>query len=201
MKRLFLTASFFDVADKFGEFLPNPQGKTVAFIPTACDVASYTAFMDDDRCAFRQLGMVIDELDLSAMSLATLTDKIHACDCIFVGGGETFYLLYMLKSTGLDKVIRQAVCAGKPYIGTSAGSVITAPDIEYVAYMDDKQKAPHLSDTKGLGLVDFYVLPHMNNPPFVEVAQRIYDTYHTQLPLMPLSNHQAVIVADDVQVV
>lgn len=197
MKRLFLTASFSDVAAGFEKFLPNCQGKTVAFIPTACDVEQYTKFMDDDRQAFMNLGMVIDELDLSAMDIDTLCQKITKCDCIFVGGGNTFYLLSMFKHTGLDKHIIQAIHDGKPYVGTSAGSIITAPDIGYVAQMDDRQKAPLLTDTAGLSVVDFYVLPHFDNPPFVQIAHKIYDQYHTQLTFMPISNHQAVMVIDD----
>ena len=196
-KRLFLTASFADVAVGFDKFLPDCQGKTLAFIPTACDVEAYTKFMDDDRQAFMDLGMVVDELDLSAMDFDTLCQKITNSDCVFVGGGNTFYLLSMLKHTGLDKLIIQAINDGKPYVGTSAGSIITAFDIEYVAQMDDKQKAPLLTDTAGLGVVDFYVLPHFDNPPFVQVAHKIYDQYRTELALTPISNHQAVMVIDD----
>ena len=143
------------------------MGKRVAFIPTACDVEDYTAFMDDDRQAFLDLGMTVDELDLSAMSLDELTQKIHDSDFIFVGGGNTFYLLQKLKQIGLEKVIIQAIADGKPYIGTSAGSVITSPDIAYIEPMDDRTKAPKLDGTQGLGVADFYVLPHFNNPPLI----------------------------------
>lgn len=202
MKRLFLTASFAGVADKFANFLPDYQGKTVAFIPTACDVESYTKFMDDDKQAFISLGMNIDVLDLSAMDAKTLCQKIMDSDCIFVGGGNTFYLLQMLKSTELDQCIVKAINDGKPYVGTSAGSIIAAADIDYVAAMDDKQKAPRLTDTTGLGVVDFYVLPHFNNPPFVAVAQEIYNNFSQKLNLMPISNHQAVMVlgADEISI-
>lgn len=62
--------------------------------------------------------------------------------------------------------------------------------------MDDRTKAPELNSTQGLGVVDFYVLPHFNNPPFVASAQAIYETY-SDLNLMPISNHQVIIVKGD----
>lgn len=85
MKRLFLTASFADVADKFAKHYQT-MGKRVAFIPTACDVEDYTAFMDNDRQAFLGLGLAVDELDLSAMSFDELTQKsMTVILCLWVG--------------------------------------------------------------------------------------------------------------------
>ena len=42
--------------------------------------------------------------------------------------------------------------------------------------------------------MDFYVLPHVGEEPFVESAQTTLDTYSDQLNLLPLNNRQALLV-------
>ena len=80
------------------------------------------------------------------------------------------------------------------YVGESAGAIITAKDIDYNKLMDDKSVAEELSNTEGLNEVDFYVLPHLGEEPFVESAQDTLDTYSDQLNLLSLNNRQAVLV-------
>ncbi len=50
-------------------------------------------------------------------------------DAIVVGGGNTYLLLQRLRSSGLLRMIRQAVRSGKPYVGASAGSNVAGPTI------------------------------------------------------------------------
>ena len=195
MKTLFLTASFADVAEHLPAFIGEAlTGKNVAFIPTACDVEDITFFMENDRNAFRQLGIHIDELDLAAMPRAELAQKIATCDFIFVGGGNTFYLLQELKRTGLDAIIKAAVENGKPYIATSAGSMVVCPDIAYGADMDTPDKAPQLASTKALHLVDFHILPHYGEEPFADLTRSIYAKYRDTLDIRPIANHQYITV-------
>ena len=80
------------------------------------------------------------------------------------------------------------------YVGESAGAIITTKDIDYNKLMDDKGVAAELHDTGALNEVDFYVLPHVGEEPFVESAQATLDIYSDQLNLLPLNNHQAVLV-------
>ena len=63
--------------------------------------------------------------------------------------------------------------------------------------MDDKSVAEELSNTEGINEVDFYVLPHLGEEPFVESSQATLDTYSDQLNLLPLNNRQAVLVEDE----
>ena len=80
------------------------------------------------------------------------------------------------------------------YVGESAGAIITAKDIDYNKIMDDKAVAKELNDTEALNEVDFYILPHVGEEPFVESVQSTLDIYSAQLNLLPLNNHQAVLV-------
>ena len=194
MKKMFLASSFKDVAAVFEDFAGDVRGKTVAFIPTASLVESVTFFVKSGRKALEKMGLIVDELEVSTASAEEIERKLAACDLIYVTGGNTFYLLQELRKSGADKLIEVQVEAGKLYIGESAGAIVTGPDIEFAKAMDSVKKAPELIGTAGLGLVDFYPVPHHTNSPFQKAVERIIDAYGESLPLRLMSNHQAILV-------
>ena len=83
------------------------------------------------------------------------------------------------------------------YIGTSAGSVIACPTIEFVSDIDEPKKAPELTDYSGLHLVDFYLLPHYLNFPYKEASQKVVNDYSQRIDLRPISNNQVITVLGD----
>jgi dipeptidase E len=94
------------------------SAKRVAFLPFAiADRDGYTAKVRD-RLA--RMGYAVTQVR-GAADLAA--------DAIFVGGGNTFRLLKAIYDLQLMDAIRQRVKAGTLYMGSSAGSVITAPTI------------------------------------------------------------------------
>ena len=194
-KRLFLTSSFCDVSSFFANFCgENVEGKTVTFIPTASLVEDYTQYVDDDRNAFLDLGIKVDELPISDKTEEEISEALSKNDFIYVSGGNTFYLLQELRKSKADKWITEQIEKGKIYIGTSAGSVVLAEQITYIEKADDKSKAPDLHDFSGLGCVDFYPLPHYGNEPFTAAVEEIFNTYKEQIHLIPISNTQAIEV-------
>ncbi len=202
MKKLCLVSSFMDTKDIIAQFVRDLNGSTVTFIPTASAVEEVTFYVDAARKELKQMGLTVDELDLSAASREEIASKIQHNDYIYVTGGNTFYLLQELKRTGADQMIIDAVRSGKPYIGESAGSIITAANIEYVQEMDDIRQAPGLDNCDALALVDFYTVPHYTNPPFKESAQSILDTYSYRLELSPIRNDQAIVVdGNEIQII
>lgn len=195
MKRLMLVSSFKEVAHLLWDFEKELKGKRVTFIPTASKVESVTFYVDSAKKTLESLGLIIDELDIAIATQEEIQFKLSQNEFIYITGGNSFYLLYELRRTGADQIIQKEVNAGKLYIGESAGAIVTAPDIEYIQGMDQREKAPNLSYFKGLGLVDFYMLPHYTNEPFKRVAKQIEDSYQLNLNLMPVSNHQAILIS------
>lgn len=196
MKKLFLVSSFADVAPLLSEFEWNLQGKTVTFIPTASIVEKVVFYVNAGKKALEELGLIVDELDISQASGDEIVTKLKNNDFIYVSGGNTFFLLQELKRTGADQIIINEVKAGKLYIGESAGAIVTSADIEYVTTMDDVNKAPLLKDFNALNLVPFYIVPHYMNFPFKKIAHNIVKTY-SSLALSPLSNDEALLVEND----
>jgi dipeptidase E len=81
---------------------------------------------------------------------------VREAAALFVGGGNTFRLLAELYNRGLLGPIREAVAAGTPYLGISAGSNVACPTIKTTNDMPITQP-PSLA---ALGLVPFQINPH-----------------------------------------
>ena len=195
MKQLFLCSYFAGVKELFRQYASEKQlGKQVLFIPTAGNVEEYRGYIDEALQTFEDLGFQVEVLDILACDRETAQAKFFQSKLLYVSGGNTFYLLQELKKKQLLSLIKERIADGMVYVGESAGAIITAKDIDYNKIMDDKAVAEELYDTAGLDEVDFYVLPHLGEEPFVESAQTTLDTYSAQLNLLSLNNHQAVLV-------
>ncbi|NLT10790.1 MAG: type 1 glutamine amidotransferase-like domain-containing protein [Clostridiaceae bacterium] len=199
MKKLFLCSFFSDTSSLLSTFAgPDLAGKTVTFIPTAGNVEKVTFYIESARKIFRKLGIKIDELDIAQATPQEISEKLRGNDFIYVSGGNTFYLLQEMKRSGADKIINECVDAGRLYIGESAGSVITSPNIQYVDMMDPVGKAPLLDNFDALNLVDFYTLPHYASFPFKKACEKVIAKYGDSLALRPITNKQAMTVEGDV---
>lgn len=197
MKKLFLASSFQDVADLLPDFEKNLKGKTITFIPTASIVETVNFYVKSGRKTLENMGLMVDELEISTASAEEITTKLKQNDYIYVTGGNTFFLLQEMKRTGTDQLIKEEVNSGKLYIGESAGAIVASADIEYAKGMDSIDEAPNLESFEALGLVDFYPVPHYNNPPFQVASKKIIDTYSSTLKLSPISNQEAILVNNE----
>lgn len=198
MKKIFLCSSFKDVASLFDTFVgADVSGKKITFIPTASLTEKVKFYVGAGRKCLEKRGFIIDELEVSTASVEEITMKLQVNDFIYVTGGNTFFLLQELKKAGADKLIKEQISAGKIYIGESAGAMILSPNIEYVTEMDSLKHTPDLQDFSGLGLVDFYIVPHYTNFPFIKSTEKILFKYQETLQLRPISNIQAICVENE----
>jgi dipeptidase E len=194
MKRLFLTSSAWITLPKIIPYLSDiPSRLSVAFIPTAANLYDKKPWIDDDRKKLTEMGFSVFDFDLEGKNESEVREFLKDKDLLFVAGGNTFYLLEWSQKSGFGVVVKELVDKGKPYIGSSAGSVIAGPDIESVGTFDDPQEA-QLSSTKGFGMVDFVILPHYkkdkNSVRYVTVMHKYGGIYQ----FMPVSDNQAVFV-------
>ena len=195
MTKLFLSSSFVDVSEFLEPFLGEElKNKRITFIPTASVPEEYKAYVTNDRKAFEKLGIIIEELNISNTGTSQIEQVIKKNDFIYISGGNTFYLLQELKTSGADKIILKEIKKGKPYIGASAGSIIMSKNIEYVEKMDDKVKAKNLDDYNALNVVAFYTLPHHTNEPFKKSVEEIMVDYKDKIDLIPISNTEVIQV-------
>lgn len=195
MVKLLLTSTFRNVADLVRRLVPDPHGVPLAFIATAGNVEIWgRAHAALTRHLLRRLGFAVRELDVAAAPPALIRDVLNHAGCIYVGGGNTFYLLRELRRSGAAGLLAARVRAGTPYIGESAGAVVAGPDIGYCAPMDHPGRAPGLRDLTGLGLVGFRVVPHYRGPGMGRAARTIIAAASPDDRLRPLTDRQAVLV-------
>jgi dipeptidase E len=201
-KKLFLASWFAGSAGLLPDFVGEDlTGKRVVFIPTAgvCygtsgEMREATDFINNlDKEALQNLGLIVEELEVSGQTAEAVEKSISNADCIFVCGGSTFFLLQELKRKGGDKLISRHIEKGKLYMGTSAGSLIVQKDI-VAEENDDPKLAPDLNgDFSGLGFIDFYLYVHYGRHYFGN-DDEAFNKYYAHLDCIKIDDNQAVTV-------
>src|SRR3989344_4510325 len=191
MKKLFLTSNFLGALPDFLE--KSPKDYKLIYITTASNTYENPTWLDRDREALRHLGFNFSELDISGKTKKELEEIVKGIDIIFVAGGNTFYLLEKVKESGFDKIIPNLISNGVVYIGGSAGACLAGPDIEPIALIDHPEEA-HLKSTKGLGLVDFLVIPHFDNEKYGDKTKDIMEKFKDKYKLIQINDDQAILV-------
>ncbi|MBQ7307229.1 MAG: Type 1 glutamine amidotransferase-like domain-containing protein [Clostridia bacterium] len=81
-------------------------------------------------------------------------------DIIYVGGGNTFETLNLIRKSNMDKFIIERVKKGTIYIGGSASAHIVSQDIEHVSRYDENKS--NIINFDGLKLFDGIFICHYN---------------------------------------
>ena len=198
LKNMILTSSLYESIELVKKFLDkNTESKKILFIPTATNVDEYKKYIHLTQKAFEDFGYEVENFDVSIFSEEIAKEKLSEAKIVFISGGNTFYLLQELKRKNLITYLKERIENGLLYIGESAGSVIAAPDIEYASVIDDKTVATELDDYTGLNLVDFYIVPHFEEEPFVESSRNTVELYKDKLDLKLINNKEAILVENN----
>lgn len=170
MKRLILFSSpkgknFEEILEKI--FSPEIENKVLAYLPTHKKYLNqeYTDYWkriaDDHNAKF-------NFIEISSDNPEDQIKKVLESNIMLITGGNTFYLLYHLKKSGIYKAIKDFYKKDEFVIsGWSAGALVMTPTI-FVAGLPhrDGSKTPMdenkvgLTDLTGLNLVDFEIFPH-----------------------------------------
>lgn len=195
---MILTSSLYESIELVKKFLDkNTESKKILFIPTATNVDEYKKYIHLTQKAFEDFGYEVENFDVSIFSEEIAKEKLSEAKIVFISGGNTFYLLQELKRKNLTSYLKERIENGLLYIGESAGSVIASPDIEYASIVDDKTLATELNDYTGLNLVDFYIVPHFEEEPFVESSRNTVELYKDKLNLKLINNKEAILVENN----
>ena len=132
-------------------------GKTVTFIPYARPGGiTHEAYTAKAREAFNTMGIQLRGIHEFESPKKAVADA----QAFFTGGGNTFLLTDMLHRKELMKPLAEAVRAGAPYMGSSAGSNIAGQSMQTTNDMPIVYP-PSFST---LGLLPFNLNPHYLDP-------------------------------------
>jgi dipeptidase E len=146
---------------------------SIAFIPTASNVESGDKWwVIKDLVKLQELKFKsVDIVDISALPKNVWLPRLNAVDILYFEGGDTFHLMRTINETGLVSHITESL-KEKIWVGVSAGSMVVAPDLllslSQKIYEEDLNEKENL---KGLGLINFYVLPHLDSQWFPKVKE------------------------------
>jgi dipeptidase E len=196
---IFLTSSISGVAGHLYEnFLKEKGYSSVLFIDTAAELQrSDDAWLHRDLQSLADQGYSVDRYTVTDKTFEEIERVIDAHDIIYMCGGDTAYLLQQLQITKSFDLIKQKVFGGKPYIGTSAGSIICGTRLPDYFREEDRDRG--LSNTEGFNFVNFTIIPHWGDEYFKEryIGKRLESVYKdTQDPLLLLTDRQYVQVLE-----
>lgn len=124
-----------------------------------------------------------------------LPKKLESKDVIWLCGGHTYYLRWILKESGADKIIINLVAKGKIYAGWSAGAIVAGPATKFFDLMgDDPDEAPEII-YEGMNLTDIVIVPHIDHKDFAEGARKANELLiHAGYNTLPLKDNQACVI-------
>jgi dipeptidase E len=117
---------------------------------------------------------------------------VQEADALLVQGGDVWYLCRWMHESGLADLLPSL--REKVYVGISAGSMVTAP-IFGETY--DNLNKPFVID-KGLGLVDFALLPHVDHKDHPESSMANAEKMAAEVPVptYAIDDETAIKVVD-----
>ncbi|MBT4835370.1 type 1 glutamine amidotransferase-like domain-containing protein [Candidatus Woesearchaeota archaeon] len=146
----------------FASFLD--KSKPLLYIPIAMDNNrhSYDSCLNWLKSTFNELG--INEYEMLTEKTIHTLKKRNPSDFsgIYIGGGNTAYLLKTIKETILGKFIEKAIDSETPIYGGSAGAVIFAKTISSALLYDSNEVG--LTSIEGFNILNnIEITCHYNN--------------------------------------
>lgn len=146
----------------------KPEDTSLVFVPTASNVEKGDKdWLIDDLINLKNLNLKqIDIADISAIDKEIWLPQMEESDVLFFEGGNSYHLIEWMNKSGLKDLLPELLKT-KVYVGLSAGSMVTGPDLaltqSQILYREDRERK---EDMAGLNYVDFYFFPHLNSPYF-----------------------------------
>lgn len=112
-------------------------------------------FIEKVKNTIIENGYSIEDIDIKDKNEEEIRNFFQDKNIVHIEGGNTYYLLKIIRETGFGKILNDLLNEGKVYIGTSAGAYVMCPTIE----VTDWKK-----DSNNFGVTDFTALNYI---PFV----------------------------------
>lgn len=192
-----ILASDFSFLLKYGYDLtgvPKDQMK-IGYITTASKVSRNSKeFFEEIKNTMRNNGYNIEEIDIGGKTKDELKDLLKDKNIIHVEGGNTFYLLKIIRETGFDEILKNALNKGVVYIGTSAGAYIMCPTIEVSDWNTDGKNRFGIEDFTALNYVPFVLKAHYEDKMESFIKEKIKTLKY---PLHILKDGQGILIEDN----
>jgi len=200
MKQLFLTSEINLVAKDIASKIKTKSGKLrTAYIITPIEKGHEQDDLSwhyQNKKSMQEAGFDTFDYTITNKNITDLERDLSSVDVVYVEGGSLVHMLNQACLSGFDKFIKKFTDEGNPYIGTSTGSFIAATDTEAGLALENYFEDGF--NPKGIGLVNFLVMPHWGTSDFKENYKTMPEKmYNTRTPMVILNDSQYVWVQDD----
>jgi len=100
---------------------------------------------------------VLELTALPSLDAERWVPLVRETDVLLVEGGDAAFLCHWMRASGLADLLPSL--PETVWVGVSAGSMVMTPRIG-----DDFVRWPSATDDRTLGIVDFSIFPHLDNP-------------------------------------
>lgn len=140
--------------------------------PNIVFVAPELEHLEDDADFFCERFAAIGRANIATFAADHIQDQMRIrdvfnSDLIYLGGGNTYYLMHYLRRSRFGELILQYIKEGGVLAGSSAGAIVMTPTIGTAGFpsFDRDENTVGLKSNQGLGLVGFEVFPHYTHEP------------------------------------
>lgn len=179
--------------DQFIAAAANKDNPNLLFIPTASeDEPSYVEVIGD---LYSELGCTVDSLLLcdGTTSSEEAKDMIEWADIIYVGGGNTDYMMNIWREYSVDQYLWEAYQAGKVLSGLSAGSICW-----FIAGDSDSEFIEGVENPQNKWVYGLGIIPYLNCPHYDEESRNNFeDLFVGQTTEAIAIENQVAIVWED----
>jgi len=196
--KLFLTSKGLINEEIKNSFLSFVAGKTkVSIITTA---ASVYKEKNKNNVGLKEkleaLGFSVQFVDLELEPAERLSDS----QIIVISGGNPYYLLYHLRKSKADVLLKERIKNNTPLMGISAGSLVLMENLDIIDCLTPEMNSLKLQDKSGLNLIDEIIVPHYDR--FVKegrIKQETIDAFEakTQRQVTRLGEYQCLKYEND----
>jgi dipeptidase E len=152
----------------------------------------------EPQCPMTELGWksvgVLELTALPSIDRDQWEPAVRETDVLLVNGGDPLYLWHWMKESGVAELLPSL--SDTVYVGLSAGSMVMTPRIgeDFVEW-----RPPNGGDDTTLGLVDFSIFPHLDNPdlPHNKMANAERWAAGMTVPAYAIDDQTAIKVTDE----
>lgn len=212
--KLFLSSMHPPKREQLPDLLASsPERTPVTLLPNARDGTSAKERDDFITTQIKRLGAIglenvniLDLRDFTGGNGNELKRKIGKTGLLWVPGGNTFALRYMMRVSGLEDELPDALAKGAlTYSGYSAGSIAAGKSLSGINLetydnpnLEEVYRNPGLTGkviNEGMRIVEHTIIPHRNNPDFSELTRAALERSREE-DVLPLTDSQAAIFTD-----
>jgi dipeptidase E len=144
--------------------LSRKKNPNFLFIPTASsDSERYCGYVQEYFGKFLKCKIDVLLLVKERPSNEQIRKKIRAADIIYVGGGNTLFMMRLWRRLGVDKLLKSAYHSGTVLAGISAGAIcwFDSGHSDSMSFYDPQNW--RYINVRGLGLVQGIHCPHYDS--------------------------------------